>query len=186
MVYTECHLHVGSGADNIARNTCAVGSPWPLFLSYFLSAAAISSVLAYFVYSWQHLVMILSLGCVPFVIAYYFLIDESPRWLLSKKKTDRAVAIIQKMARINRNPITRNQIFQYILESDNAEELKALWDVQEEEERKPERDSFVLTKLPKQSKKTTSLLTLFTNLNLALITMAVSFLWAVNAMGKFG
>lgn len=47
---------------------------------------------------------------VPFVLlfSYYWIIPESPRWLLSKNRIDEAEAIVQSMARINGRAIPQN------------------------------------------------------------------------------
>ena len=47
---------------------------------------------------------------VPFVLlfSYYWIIPESPRWLLSKNRIDEAEVIVQRMARINGKTVPSN------------------------------------------------------------------------------
>ena len=40
----------------------------------------------------------------------YSIIPESPRWLLSKGKREEAMAIIEKLSRWNRKPLTKEMI----------------------------------------------------------------------------
>lgn len=47
---------------------------------------------------------------VPFVLlfSYYWIIPESPRWLLSKNRIDEAEVIVQRMAKINGKTVPNN------------------------------------------------------------------------------
>jgi len=47
---------------------------------------------------------------VPFILlfSYYWIIPESPRWLLSKNRIDEAEAIVQQMAKINGKTVPTN------------------------------------------------------------------------------
>ncbi|KAG4075747.1 hypothetical protein HA402_003573 [Bradysia odoriphaga] len=55
---------------------------------------------AYFITDWRYLQIALTLPGVFFMV-YYWFIPESARWLLSKKRKDEAVIIIQKAAKEN-------------------------------------------------------------------------------------
>lgn len=47
---------------------------------------------------------------VPFVLlfSYYWIIPESPRWLLSKNRIDEAEVIVQQMAKMNGKKVPTN------------------------------------------------------------------------------
>lgn len=57
-------------------------------------------VVAYFVRDFRNLQIVFScLGLV--ILSYFFIIPESPRWLLTKGKTEKAIHILEKIAEIN-------------------------------------------------------------------------------------
>lgn len=62
------------------------------------------AVVVYFFRHWRHLSLAVS---VPFVLLYlcYSLIPESPRWLMAVHQPERALAVLQKIARANRMPL---------------------------------------------------------------------------------
>lgn len=47
---------------------------------------------------------------VPFILlfSYYWIIPESPRWLLSKNRIDEAEVIVQHMAKVNGKTVPTN------------------------------------------------------------------------------
>jgi len=47
---------------------------------------------------------------VPFILlfSYYWIIPESPRWLLSKNRIDEAEVIVQSMAKMNGKTVPTN------------------------------------------------------------------------------
>lgn len=47
---------------------------------------------------------------------YYFLIDESPRWLLTKGKKDKAIAILEKMGHKNKVKLDKNALDKLLAE----------------------------------------------------------------------
>ncbi|XP_026279966.2 organic cation transporter protein-like [Frankliniella occidentalis] len=82
-----------------------VGGPWrtvvpilyqiPFSLGVFFMAGV-----AYYLRSWRDLQLALGLCSVPFVL-YYWLIPESPRWLLAVGRDQEAIAILEEAARMN-------------------------------------------------------------------------------------
>ncbi|KAL4232572.1 hypothetical protein ACF0H5_007262 [Mactra antiquata] len=67
--------------------------------------------LAYFIRSWNMLQ--LALACPSILLfAYFWLIPESPRWLISKGRYDEAEKIIQKCAKVNKVSIPAKVIDQ--------------------------------------------------------------------------
>ncbi|XP_076672740.1 organic cation transporter 1 isoform X2 [Andrena cerasifolii] len=74
---------------------------------FFASAMSLLALLGYLLRHWFALSLATS---VPFVLlfSYYWIIPESPRWLLSKNRIDEAEVIVQRMARINGKTVPSN------------------------------------------------------------------------------
>ncbi|PBC29955.1 Organic cation transporter [Apis cerana cerana] len=74
---------------------------------FFASAMSLLAVLGYLLRHWFTLSLATS---VPFVLlfSYYWIIPESPRWLLSKNRIDEAEVIVQRMAKINGKTVPNN------------------------------------------------------------------------------
>ena len=66
---------------------------------------------AYFIRDWVILTVIAFAPLIPFAIGIAWILPESPRWLLSSGKTDKAVEMIKEMAKVNGRPITEKEIF---------------------------------------------------------------------------
>ncbi|KAG5340262.1 OCT1 protein, partial [Acromyrmex heyeri] len=67
---------------------------------FFATAMSLLALLGYLLRNWYTLSLATS---VPFILlfSYYWIIPESPRWLLSKNRIDEAEAIVQQMAKVN-------------------------------------------------------------------------------------
>ncbi|CAL7934703.1 unnamed protein product [Xylocopa violacea] len=74
---------------------------------FFASAMSLLALLGYLLRHWYTLSLATS---VPFVLlfSYYWIIPESPRWLLSKNRIDEAEVIVQRMAKINGRTVPNN------------------------------------------------------------------------------
>ncbi|XP_069129239.1 organic cation transporter protein-like isoform X2 [Argopecten irradians] len=59
------------------------------------------SGMAYFIRHWKHLELACAVPCV-FFLFYYWLLPESPRWLITKQRFSEAKKILRKAARVNR------------------------------------------------------------------------------------
>ncbi|XP_068199507.1 solute carrier family 22 member 2-like [Antennarius striatus] len=62
---------------------------------------------AYFITDWRWLQVVITAPYIFFLV-YYWLVPESPRWLLSQNKKAKAVVIIEAMAKENRVPLPKN------------------------------------------------------------------------------
>lgn len=80
---------------------------------------------AYFITDWRYLQIALTLPGILFM-AYYWFIPESARWLLSKKRKDEAVLIIQKAAKENKVTIPQEVYDNLIDESSTDVKTKAV------------------------------------------------------------
>ncbi|XP_049865277.1 solute carrier family 22 member 3-like [Pectinophora gossypiella] len=66
-------------------------------------------LMAWLVPYWRNLLRVIFTPAV-FFLFYIFLLDESPRWLLSKGKKDEAIAILEKAAKKNKVKLDRNAL----------------------------------------------------------------------------
>ncbi|XP_012279081.1 carcinine transporter isoform X2 [Orussus abietinus] len=74
---------------------------------FFATAMSLLALLGYLLRHWYTLSLATS---VPFVLlfSYYWIIPESPRWLLSKNRIDEAEVIVQHMASVNGKTVPKN------------------------------------------------------------------------------
>lgn len=61
------------------------------------------SVFGYLIRDWRYFQLTISLPSV-ILISYYWILPESPRWLLAVGETEKAIAVIEKAAKYNRLP----------------------------------------------------------------------------------
>ncbi|XP_037077485.1 carcinine transporter-like [Pollicipes pollicipes] len=76
---------------------------------FFAGALAVMAGIAYLCRHWFTLTLALS---VPFVVlvSYWWIIPESPRWLIQQGRMAEAEKIVQKMAKVNKKPIPKNYL----------------------------------------------------------------------------
>lgn len=74
---------------------------------FFATAMSLLALLGYLLRHWYTLSLATS---VPFILlfSYYWIIPESPRWLLSKNRIDEAEVIVQHMAKVNGRTVPTN------------------------------------------------------------------------------
>eukprot|EP00106_Octopus_bimaculoides_P001414 XP_014768856.1 PREDICTED: organic cation transporter protein-like isoform X3 [Octopus bimaculoides] len=70
----------------------------------------IISLLTYFVRTWRALMIIISIPSLVFAIVYVCFLDESPRWLLNKKRTKDANKILSNIAKLNKTVLPQTEI----------------------------------------------------------------------------
>ncbi|GBP59114.1 Organic cation transporter protein [Eumeta japonica] len=73
--------------------------------SMFAVGQVILGFVAWGIQPWRHFVMVLHAPCL-LIIAYYWILSESVRWLLSKGRYEDARVILEKVARVNRKTIS--------------------------------------------------------------------------------
>ncbi|XP_047545833.1 organic cation transporter protein-like isoform X1 [Vanessa atalanta] len=96
---------------------------------FFCVMAALGGVLfslaAYLVPYWRHFVQLIYAPSLLFIL-YYFIMDESVRWLLSKGKKEKATKLLLKMAKLNKITLDEKLLVNIRCE-DNATNNYALW-----------------------------------------------------------
>ncbi|KAF5284078.1 hypothetical protein FQA39_LY17127 [Lamprigera yunnana] len=85
-------IEVVSGST---RATAVIITLIPFGIGYSMMA-----VMAYYIRDWRYLQLTQFVFCFLF-FGYYWLIPESPRWLLSVKRQDEAIRILEDAARVN-------------------------------------------------------------------------------------
>ncbi|GFO38187.1 organic cation transporter protein [Plakobranchus ocellatus] len=98
-------------------------------------------LLAYLFRDWRHLQLALSFPLIPIAIGYFWLIPESPRWLLNKGRYSEAQAILTKIAKVNKNELPEKFFLQDL--GDNPRKTKDEFD-EANTRRDPQRRSLML------------------------------------------
>uniref|UniRef100_A0A3B4WXR3 Solute carrier family 22 member 3 n=1 Tax=Seriola lalandi dorsalis TaxID=1841481 RepID=A0A3B4WXR3_SERLL len=78
-----------------------------LYQMFFSVGVLILPLLAYFITDWRWLQVTITAPYILF-LSYYWLIPESPRWLISQNNSSRAMEITESMAKENKKKLTRN------------------------------------------------------------------------------
>ena len=76
------------------------------------------SLLAFWLRSWWKLQIAFALLALP-LIMFYFLVPESPRWLLEKGKTDEAREVLLNIAKVNKTDIEKTKFDQHFEEMED-------------------------------------------------------------------
>ncbi|KAK7108047.1 hypothetical protein V1264_015849 [Littorina saxatilis] len=78
-----------------------LGAAWQIV---WLVGPFILAGLSYVLRDWRHLQLAGSLPPVIFLV-YWWIVPESPRWLVSKGRVDEAMVTLSKVARVNGNSL---------------------------------------------------------------------------------
>lgn len=111
---------------------------------------------AYYIRDWHQLQFAFSIPSVV-LISYYWLIPESPRWLFTVNKVDKAVDVLEKAAKCNKLPTEHIRGDLEAIQSGKAEQ-----------------------------KVKGNILDLFRTRNMLVKTICMNFNWFVCGMGLFG
>lgn len=77
--------------------------------SLFAVGQVILGSVAWIVQPWRYMIMALHIPCF-LIIVYYWILSESVRWLLSKRKYNEAKTVLEKVARINKKQISEKSL----------------------------------------------------------------------------
>lgn len=96
-----------------------VGPSWRMFagvvsMMFFSVGFMITAAFAYFFSDWRHFQIAITLPGVLFM-CYYWFIPESARWLLSQKRKDEAVVILERAAKENGRTIPQ-EVYDNLIE----------------------------------------------------------------------
>ncbi|KAK6169539.1 hypothetical protein SNE40_020577 [Patella caerulea] len=80
-------------------------------------------LLAYFIRDWSNLQLAVSIPIV-FLLSFYWIVPESPRWLISKGKTKKAEKILRKAAEVNKVKLPVNLFDEATLSKDKGGQTK--------------------------------------------------------------
>lgn len=112
-------------------------------LNYFYSlGGALTGMIAWLVKDWVLLLIWISVPPILFV-SYYWFVPESPRWLLAKKRHQKALVIIQKAAKLNGVELSQNTLTRF--EQEDAKEVKEAQTVKSPESNQDESDMKAVT-----------------------------------------
>ncbi|XP_026319114.1 organic cation transporter protein-like [Hyposmocoma kahamanoa] len=77
--------------------------------SMFAVGQVILGSVAWVVQPWRYMIMTLHIPCF-LIISYYWILSESVRWLLSKRRYDEARLVLEKVARVNKKQISEKSL----------------------------------------------------------------------------
>ncbi|KAL0967414.1 hypothetical protein UPYG_G00251940 [Umbra pygmaea] len=78
-----------------------------LYQMFFSVGILILPLISYFITDWRWLQVAITVPYLLF-LSYYWLIPESPRWLLSQHNTEKAVSITEAIAKENKKTLSKN------------------------------------------------------------------------------
>ncbi|XP_012934953.1 organic cation transporter protein [Aplysia californica] len=155
-----------------------------------ISGGYVLTVIAYFIRDFQTLTLILA-GPTVLLLSYFFLVPESPRWLVSRGRYEEARVILQKVAKMNR------KTFPTVLYEKMVEEEKMR--TQEIEERKKDESRVVVEfgneqqtsesiepSRPNSASRQENLFSLFRHKSLVIRYLIVLWNWCANSMTYYG
>lgn len=73
--------------------------------SMFAVGQIILGSVAWLIQPWRYMIMALHIPCF-LIVTYYWILSESVRWLLSKRKYSEAKTVLEKVAKVNKKQIS--------------------------------------------------------------------------------
>ncbi|XP_067034389.1 organic cation transporter protein-like [Acropora muricata] len=120
------------------------------------------SLFAYLIRDWRYLMLAASLPGIPLLL-FWWLIPETPRWLIAKNRLEDAHQLLMKYATVNGKQVDSTQL------------MHAIQELKKEDDKNQD-----------ANRKTYSILDVFRTAKLRKRTIICSFNWFVNALVFFG
>lgn len=92
---------------------------------FFSIGLVYQTIVYYFSRDWQISCIVLAASCIIF-IPYWWLIPESPRWLISQGRNDEANVILQKMAKVNGTKLSPDVVANLTIKKEKTGSFKDL------------------------------------------------------------
>ncbi|OWF45912.1 organic cation transporter protein-like [Mizuhopecten yessoensis] len=97
-----------------------------MVIEYFFSIGLMTLAgVSYFARHWYYINIICSAPAVLFIL-YWWLISESPRWLISRQRYEEANKVLQKAAKVNKVEIEKN-LFEKEIENKTSQPTGRVW-----------------------------------------------------------
>ncbi|CAF3655008.1 unnamed protein product [Rotaria socialis] len=115
-----CSIH-GILVTGFVLATELVGPKYKLLTAiiaqYFFNVDGIVIFVAYFIQEWRRLTITLSIATIPFTF-FYFVLPESPRWMISKGYYKQAGELLRKIAKKNKKTFNEESFKELIAEQE--------------------------------------------------------------------
>lgn len=102
-VYISCAVFGAEISSTIQRKFASV-----VLHIYYTIGCMLLTLMAYFIRTWNLLLLVISLPSLPLAFIYLWILPESPRWLLSVRKNQQAINIFKKIAQRNKRKLSIN------------------------------------------------------------------------------
>lgn len=147
---------------------------------FFGLSLALMAGIAYVVRNWFHLALATSVPFLP-LFGYYWVVPESPRWLLSQNRIDEAETIVQYMAKVNKRHLPHNYLHSLQSEAEAAHLLK--WNGEESEQ---EQQQHRRQQQQQQMSAGRAMLEMMSYPNMKRKFFILTFLWLANSVAYNG
>ncbi|XP_067125702.1 organic cation transporter protein-like isoform X2 [Centruroides vittatus] len=94
----------------VPEKRCIIGMICGIFFSV---ALIVYTAAAYFLRDWFYISLMCSVPFIP-ILAYWWFVPESPRWLVSQNRIDEAEKIVQKIAKVNKKTIEKDFLKKFL------------------------------------------------------------------------
>ncbi|XP_023211273.1 organic cation transporter protein-like [Centruroides sculpturatus] len=94
----------------VPEKRCIIGMICGIFFSV---ALIVYTAAAYLLRDWFYISLMCSVPFIP-ILAYWWFVPESPRWLVSQNRIDEAEEIVQKIAKVNKKTIEKDFLKKFL------------------------------------------------------------------------
>uniref|UniRef100_A0A6A7G4B2 Organic cation transporter protein-like n=2 Tax=Hirondellea gigas TaxID=1518452 RepID=A0A6A7G4B2_9CRUS len=191
-VFLISRMVSGAGAVGLFQVTFVlavefIGSKYRTFVGImietpFALGEAMAGVLAYFIRDWRYLQLAITLPAF-LLISYRWLMPESIRWLVSQNRTEEAIVILKKVAKVNNKKLQEEKL-DFIRDHAAKEKSSALESIKTSGVDLANNEKIEQAQVPKVHKK--SVLDLLRTPNMRKRSLNMFFCWAVVTFMYYG